>query len=124
MTQTVITIIAGKDGALDETAQKNALTLARGLNVGLNTDMLCPGKAMDITVEKGGETLMRTSRELFRHFAGFDVFVQPKDEHRRKRLLVADMDATIIEGETLDELAAHFGLKEKVAPITARAMNG
>jgi phosphoserine phosphatase len=44
--------------------------------------------------------------------------------NRRKRLLVADMDSTIVTGETLDELAAHAGLGEKIAAITARAMNG
>ncbi len=43
---------------------------------------------------------------------------------RRKRLLIADMDSTIITGETLDELADFAGLKEKIAAITARAMNG
>ena len=43
---------------------------------------------------------------------------------RRKRLLVADMDSTIVDSETLDELAAEAGVKERVAPITARAMNG
>ena len=43
---------------------------------------------------------------------------------RRKKLLFADMDSTIVQGETLDELAAHAGLKEKIATITTRAMNG
>jgi phosphoserine phosphatase len=43
---------------------------------------------------------------------------------RRKQLLVADMDSTIVVGETLDELAAFAGLKERIAAITARAMNG
>lgn len=43
---------------------------------------------------------------------------------RRKRLLIADMDSTMITGETLDELADFAGLKEKIAAITARAMNG
>ena len=45
-------------------------------------------------------------------------------EGRRKRLLIADMDSTIITGETLDELAAHAGLGQRIAAITARAMNG
>ncbi len=45
-------------------------------------------------------------------------------EGRRKRLLVADMDSTIVVGETLDELAAHAGVGERVAAITARSMNG
>jgi len=47
-----------------------------------------------------------------------------KARGRRKGLLIADMDSTIITGETLDELADFAGLKEKIAAITARAMNG
>jgi phosphoserine phosphatase len=43
---------------------------------------------------------------------------------RRKAVLVADMDSTIVTGETLDEMAEAVGLKDKIAPITARAMNG
>lgn len=43
---------------------------------------------------------------------------------RRKRLLVADMDATMTEGETLDELAAIAGIGPQVAAITAKAMRG
>lgn len=43
---------------------------------------------------------------------------------RRKRLLIADMDSTLIVGETLDELAAHAGIKKQIAAITARAMRG
>ena len=45
-------------------------------------------------------------------------------EGRRKALLVADMDSTIVTGETLDELADFAGLKDRIAAITARAMNG
>ncbi|WP_237217829.1 phosphoserine phosphatase SerB, partial [Falsiroseomonas oryziterrae] len=45
-------------------------------------------------------------------------------EGRRKRLLVADMDSTIVTTETLDEIAAFAGLKEKIAEITRRSMNG
>src|SRR6185437_1138418 len=44
--------------------------------------------------------------------------------HRRKRQLIADMDSTIVTGETLDELADFAGLKQRIAAITARAMNG
>lgn len=43
---------------------------------------------------------------------------------RRKRLLVADMESTIIENEMLDELADELGLRMQIAAITARAMNG
>ena len=45
-------------------------------------------------------------------------------EGRRKRLLIADMDSTIVTGETLDELAAFAGVGDQVAAITRRSMNG
>jgi phosphoserine phosphatase len=52
-----------------------------------------------------------------------DVIVQPL-AHRRKRLLVADMDSTLIGQECIDELAAVAGIGERVAAITERAMRG
>ncbi len=52
-----------------------------------------------------------------------DVIVQPA-EGRAKRLLVADMDSTLIGQECVDELAAFAGVGEKVAAITERAMRG
>ncbi|NKJ07834.1 phosphoserine phosphatase SerB [Rhizobium sp. SG741] len=55
--------------------------------------------------------------------APIDLVIQ-EAETRRKKLLIADMDSTIIGQECIDELAAEVGLKEKVADITARAMNG
>lgn len=52
-----------------------------------------------------------------------DAIAQPV-EGRRKKLLLADMDSTIVTSETLDELAAQAGLKERIAAITRRAMEG
>jgi len=52
-----------------------------------------------------------------------DVVVQP-DATRRKRLLIADMDSTMIGQECIDELADRVGLKARVAAITERAMRG
>ena len=52
-----------------------------------------------------------------------DCIVQPL-KNRRKKLLLADMESTIIEQEMLDELADAVGLRDKIAGITARAMNG
>lgn len=45
-------------------------------------------------------------------------------ENRRKRILIADMDSTMIDQECIDELADMVGIKDYVAAITARAMNG
>jgi phosphoserine phosphatase len=55
--------------------------------------------------------------------ADIDVLVQPV-ANRRKRLLVADMESTIIENEMLDELADFLGLRPEISEITRRAMNG
>lgn len=52
-----------------------------------------------------------------------DVIVQPTAE-RRKRILLADMDSTMIDQECIDELADEIGVKDRVAAITARSMNG
>ncbi len=46
------------------------------------------------------------------------------DGNRRKSLLIADMDSTMIQQECIDELAAEAGVGDRVADITARAMNG
>ena len=56
-------------------------------------------------------------------YAPVDLCAQPL-ENRRKRLLVADMDSTIINCECLDELADFAGVKAEVAAITERAMRG
>jgi len=84
---------------------------------------LAPGKAADIAFSGLSETVAESRiREIL---AGrpIDLVAQPA-QGRRKKLLVADMDSTIVIGETLDELAAYAGLKDKIAAITARAMNG
>ncbi len=52
-----------------------------------------------------------------------DFFVT-KNKNRQKKLLLADMDSTIASSETLDELAAYAGIKDKIAEITQRAMEG
>jgi phosphoserine phosphatase len=90
-------------------------------------DMLAPGVACDIPfvsdVPPGAfgraEAIVRVS--LGR--APIDVAVQPM-ESRRKRLLACDMDSTLIENEIVDEIAAVAGIRDKIAPITARAVAG
>ena len=65
----------------------------------------------------------RAARWTLDGLDGVDLVIQP-DEPRWKRLLVADMDSTIIGQECIDELADYAGLKDKVAHITDRAMRG
>ncbi|HWI87946.1 MAG TPA: phosphoserine phosphatase SerB [Sphingomicrobium sp.] len=66
---------------------------------------------------------LKTARWALTPLEGVDVVVQP-DEPRWRRLLVADMDSTVIGQECIDELADYVGLKDKVAQITERAMHG
>ncbi|MGV6811277.1 MAG: phosphoserine phosphatase SerB [Brevirhabdus sp.] len=54
---------------------------------------------------------------------GVDLVVQPS-ENRKKKMLLADMDSTMIQQECVDELAVVAGVGHRVAAITARAMNG
>ncbi len=55
----------------------------------------------------------------------FDLAIQPENLYRRsKRLIVMDMDSTLIRQEVIDELADTAGVKDKVADITSRAMQG
>ena len=54
---------------------------------------------------------------------GVDLVVQP-EEGRRKKMLLADMDSTMIQQECIDELADEAGVGARVAAITAAAMNG
>ncbi|MEH6520633.1 phosphoserine phosphatase SerB [Sulfitobacter sp.] len=54
---------------------------------------------------------------------GVDLVIVPT-EARRKKMLLADMDSTMIQQECIDELADEAGVGERVKDITARAMNG
>ena len=85
-------------------------------------DWLAPGQAARDPLADGEApriTALRRAGEAVR----IDINVVAL-ENRRKKLLLADMDSTIITDESLDEMAALAGLGEAVAAITARSMNG
>ena len=63
-------------------------------------------------------------RATLEPLADWDVIVQPAAGDRRKRLLIADMDSTMITVECIDELADYAGIKPQIAAITERAMQG
>lgn len=80
--------------------------------------------AVEIAVAVGDAELAVARTQLRDAFTGqADVALLPA-RNRKKRLLISDMDSTIIEQECLDELAAYAGLKDEIAAITARAMAG
>ncbi|MBI4032007.1 MAG: phosphoserine phosphatase SerB [Proteobacteria bacterium] len=86
-------------------------------------EWLAPHRAAQMkTAGRANRAQMEAIRDSLRADR-IDVFIAPA-ENRRKKLLLSDMDATIVIGETLDELAAEAGIGEKISAITARAMRG
>ena len=81
--------------------------------------ILSPGEAVAIPCTAPDPALIHAALDG----APVDHAVLPA-AGRRKRLLIADMDSTIVTTETLDELAAHAGLKAQIAAITMRSMRG
>jgi phosphoserine phosphatase len=93
---------------------------------------LAPGAAVDIVfadppdVPGGTATVSKQLTDELRSIIGavpVDIVVQ-REQGRRKKLLVADMDSTMIGQECIDELADYAGVKDRVAAITERAMRG
>lgn len=113
----------GNTGLDEVLAGRLAETLASGPG-GARITWLAPAEALDIELPQG-MTRAAAHGKLTPHLEGLPVdLVIQEEATRRKRILVADMDSTMIDQECIDELAAEIGLKEQVAEITARAMNG
>lgn len=81
---------------------------------------LDPGRAMDIACAANPDQARAVLEGVFDRV---DIVVQPA-EGRRKRLIVADMDSTMITVECIDELADYAGIKAQIAEVTEAAMRG
>jgi phosphoserine phosphatase len=116
-----LTLIAA---ARDCCLRHHAAAVAVALAVPAPPVWLAPDEACELVFDAGENpaSLAASARAVIG--AGrVDVVAQPALE-RRKRLLVADLESTIIENEMLDELALILGLGPQIAAITRRAMNG
>ena len=120
----VATLISGRGAAaLDDALLARARAV---LPAPAEPVWLAAGIAADLPFSATGENDNRVLAARLRASladAPLDVVVQPS-AHRRKRLLIADMDSTMIAQECVDELADRVGLKAHVAAITERAMRG
>jgi phosphoserine phosphatase len=115
---TIATLIAA--GNLDDRLIDRVLGLLRELDPkAAFLHWIDEGDAADLRFSGKG----RDARWALDGLEGVDIVVQP-EEPRWRRLLVADMDSTVIGQECIDELADYAGLKDKVARITERAMQG
>jgi len=119
----ILTLIATPGGlGQPHLLRTRAALLALGADAG-TPDWLSPEEAADIPFDGlAAEQAIAVATQAL-DGAPVDVLATPA-EGRRKRLLLADMDSTIVTSETLDEIAAFAGLKEKIAEITRRSMNG
>jgi phosphoserine phosphatase len=118
----VLNVAAGRNGLSVEQARNLHAAVSRAVEAG-DVDWLAPGHALDIGFRGDPDSVRAVWRELARDEWLLDANVVATDA-RRKKLLVADMDSTIIGCECIDELADMAGLKPKVAAITERAMRG
>ena len=112
-----ITTLIAAPGAL-ETALVESLRSAWGGGAAV---WLAPGEAAEFAIHTRPGNAEEVWQELCQ--AGVDLVVQPA-EGRRKSMLLADMDSTMIGQECIDELAEVAGVGAHVRAITARAMNG
>lgn len=116
----VATLIAA--GKLTDEVVREAIDRldATGHDVGA-PHWLDVGDAADIVFQG---SLVSARAELAKMDHGsLDIIVQPQGD-RTKKLIIADMDSTMITVECIDELADYAGLKSEIAAITERAMRG
>jgi phosphoserine phosphatase len=97
------------------------------LGLGALVDWLSPHEAAHLVLPPDAD-IAQTAADVRTRFSDHpvDVNVVPANAagSLRKRLLVADMESTIIQQECLDELADYAGIRERIAAITERAMQG
>lgn len=113
---TIVTLIAAP-GVLTRDLADAAANALDG-----TPDWLAANTACDVACAVGVEDADDLVRQALAE-TRVDIVAQPA-AGRRKRLLVADMESTIIENEMLDELADELNLRDDIAAITARAMAG
>jgi phosphoserine phosphatase len=122
----VLTFVASSaKHPLKDSHIKSAAKIAAVYNVQSKSKplWLAKHKAADLDVSgEGGSSMLMQIREMLAPDQ-IDLFITPH-ANRRKKLLLADMDSTIVAGETLDDMAEFAGIKDQIAAITARAMNG
>jgi phosphoserine phosphatase len=119
----ILTLIA-PPGGLAATALHAVRDALAALGAGTGTpDWLAPGEAADLPFAGLAPDQADAAARAALAGAAVDIIAQVA-AGRRKRLLIADMDSTIVTTETLDELAGQAGIKDRIAAITKRAMNG
>ncbi len=122
MTSHVLTLIAAPNGPPLEAGHIDRVR-AR-LPDAHDPDWLAEGEACDLPIEVAGaaQGIVETARDALGG-AAFDIACLPA-AGRRKRLLLSDMDSTVIDQECIDELGALAGIGAEISAITAQVIRG
>ncbi len=115
----VLTLIGNSD---TELTQDHVDAVAAAIGTKSAPTWLKQNHACDFSGITSDTALLDAARSAL-NSTPIDVVCQPV-AHRRKKLLVADMDSTIIEQECIDELADALGIRNAISEITERAMRG
>jgi len=125
-TGTIVTVLGAEVGAAELAAVTGVMTA-----VGANVDRIerlsrYPAWSYQLTVSGGDTARIRTGLvELRNRFRELDVAVQPRGLPRRAlRLMVLDVDRTLVQNEMIDEIADLAGVGPQVAALTEQAMAG
>lgn len=122
--KSVATIVCEIENALSPAMEREVAGRLSRLGLGgVEMRALSRGRAADFIFPGSSPALHDAARKALFDLPRCDVFVQ-NAEGRRKRLLMSDMDATMVVGETIDAMADAFKLSDQIAPITVRAMRG
>jgi phosphoserine phosphatase len=116
MSHIVILVASRQAGPLSD----HLAGIARDFCGGQHLNWLAAGEACEFIVKKIPDI---AQLKLVLGEKPIDVLVT-RFRGRRKAVLVADMDSTIVTSETLDEIAGQAGIKARIAEITRRSMNG
>lgn len=115
----IATLVATDGFRQGDISRANDKLAAIGCNPG-NIEWIEPEIAVDLRFLNDPQSA-RTALSALAN--GVDVIVQPRDA-RAKKVLIADMDSTMITVECIDELADYAGIKDQIAEVTERAMQG
>lgn len=120
---TLTLVASGEPLSAGHLAQVESFTGSHGLLRTAKPKWLKEHKAADLGLAEAlNLEQMKELRSLLAEHK-IDAFCT-RTEDRQKKLLIADMDSTIVTSETLDELADEAGIKDKISKITERAMRG
>lgn len=123
MSQVVYTIISKQSALSDDDVELVRSRISGHGEDSSSTIRRLSPRAVDISTSLHGQSLAEARLAAKEYGFAHDVIVQDPSQ-RRKKLVVFDMDSTLIQQEVIELIAAYANIEDKVAEITERAMNG